>query len=227
MKAARNDKVTRELSTKQKNRNRNIRLIIVSALISLVVFIALLIVQSNILDMEEAIRVYVVSNEVEADVKITEENYTKYFTVAERTVNTLPDNYIKEGEGAKLLDKFTGRKFVKNEVVTSDYMEDRESVLADIKKPVEVSFSVSTVNAVAGTLREGDFVNIYTSKDGKVNEFIGKGYLVKSFNGEERITTENKTARATMFTIIIEQDIEKYFFENSGYSIRMSKILYE
>lgn len=227
MRAAKNDKVTKELSTRQKNRNKSIRLIVVSGILSLIVFIALLVVQSNILDMEEKIPVYVVKTEIKEGTKITSSNVSDYFTVTDRVVNTLPKNYIKKGDTSKLIDKFVEKDYAENEVVTSNALSDRASILDGMKKPVEVTFSSSAVNVVGGILREGDTVNIYRIKDGVATELLGKGYIYKAFEGTTEVATDDKESVTTMFSIVIEEEITTFFFENSAGTLKLTKVLYD
>ena len=185
MKAARNDKVTKELNTKQKNRNKNIRLILVSAIIALLAFVAITILQSNILDMEESIRVYVVKTNIDEGTKLTQSNLSNYFKVEERVINTLPKNHVKEGEADKLVDKYAGKAYVSEEIVTTEFIEDRASIKSDLKNPVEISFSSAAVNAVGGILREGDIVNIYyqqeETKGTSTQLLLGQGYIEKAY----------------------------------------------
>lgn len=231
MKAARNDKVTKELNTKQKNRNKNIRLILVSAIIALLAFVAITILQSNILDMEESIRVYVVKTNIDEGTKITQSNLSNYFKVEERVINTLPKNHVKEGEADKLVYKYAGKAYVSEEIVTTEFIEDRASIKSDLKNPVEISFSSAAVNAVGGILREGDIVNIYyqqeETKGTSTQLLLGQGYIEKAFEGTTLVANDNKEAVTTMFNIVVEEEIATYFFDKTKGVINLTKVLYD
>ena len=65
--------VTTELGMQQRNKSKNLKIILASALVAIIVFIALQVIQSNILNREEKIKVYVVSTAMTEGTKITEE----------------------------------------------------------------------------------------------------------------------------------------------------------
>lgn len=233
MRAAKKDKVTRELSDKQKNRNRTLKLIVASAVVALIVYVALLIVQNNILNREETIRVYTIKESIADGVKITQDNIKTYLTLQERTVKSLPVGYIKEDETEKVIGKFTNRDFVKNEVLIDSALSNRESILSQIENPIETSLAVSGIsNAVGGILREGDIINIYsvysTRDEVKSDKIMLKAYITKVFNGSgEEISTEDKTTPATVINLIISEDKEVDF--NTAIfngNLRISKVIY-
>ena len=239
MKAAKNNtKVTKEITQKQKNRQLTIKLIFISIVLTLLVFIALLVLQSNILDKEETAFVVTAKKDIITGTKITEDNINDYLEISERTLATLPDGYITSAD--EVLNKFVEKDYKIKEVITSDVLKDRVYSIDDIKNPIEVSFSIGSLpNAVSGILREGDKVNLYstvqvqnTENDGshiESNPIMLGAYISKAFtSGGEEISTDDNTTAATMFNVVISEEVEPEFnIAISDGSLRLSKILYD
>lgn len=226
--------IASEISLQQKAKQRNLKIIIASMILAVLVFIALNVIQSNILNREETMRVLVASKELSDGIKITEDNFSDYISIQERVIKTLPDNYIKEEDKDILKDKFIDRVYLKNEIISTDFISDSNNIIASIENPIETSLTVSGLsNAVGGILREGDIINIYsltnTRDKGMVsNEIMLKAYITKAFDGSgAEISTEDKETPTKMFNLIISEDVEVEFNKAlfSG-TLRISKILY-
>lgn len=225
--------VTTELGMQQRNKSKNLKIILASALLAIIVFIALQVIQSNILNREEKIKVYVVSTAMTEGTKITEENFKTYLVAQERVTKTLPENYITEDKRDILVDTFVSRDFIKNDVITSDMISDRQSYIADINNPIETTLSVSSISdAVGGIIREGDLINIHSivtdRKEGTTSTPIMiRAYVTKAFDSSGGIiSTEDNTTPTAMFSLVISEDMEKAFNESifSG-TLKVSKIL--
>ena len=226
--------IASEISLQQKAKKRNLKIIVASMILAVLVFIALNVIQSNILNREETVRVLVASKELSDGIKITEDNFSEYISIQERVIKTLPDNYIKEADKDMLKDKFIDRVYLKNEIISTDFISDSNNIIASIENPIETSLTVSGLsNAVGGILREGDIINIYsltnTRDKGMVsNEIMLKAYITKAFDGSgAEIRTEDQEPPTKMFNLIISEDVEVEFNKAlfSG-TLRISKILY-
>lgn len=225
--------IASDIGAQQKIKQKNLRLILASAVLAGLVFVALNVIQSNILNREEKIKVYVANTAITEGTKITDDNFKSYVTLQERTIKNLPENYITEDKKDTLINNFVTREFIKNDVITSNFIIDTESYIKDIKNPIEVSLKVSSLSdAVGGILREGDIINIYamsTNKEKKMesNPIMLGAYITKAFdsNGAEISTEDNETPTA-MFNLIISEDAEVEF-NKSIYSgtLRISKKL--
>lgn len=238
MKAAKQStKVTREITQKQKKRETTIKLLIVSLALTVLVFTTLLIIQSNILDKEETAYVAVVAQDIDAGMKITEDNINDFIKIEERVINTLPELYITRENIRTLLNQFIEKNYKVNEVITSDVLTYTRYEINTIENPVEVSFSVSQLyNAVGGILREGDRVNLYNTITTSVygtQETISKPIMLNAYiskaltsSGAE-VPTSDKSTNATMFNIVISHEVEADFnIAIANGTLRLSKILY-
>lgn len=235
MKAGKNNRAVQEINAKQKSRTKGLVGIFVAIVIAVIVFIALLIIQKNILDKEETVKVYAVKQEAAIGVKVDSSNINDYFKGVEVPVKLLPEGYIKYGEAEQLLDRYVNKTYITNDIVTSRFLVSYEDIISKIEKPVEVSFTPGSLPAaVGGILREGDRINIYkitsNKTTGVVSERImGEAYITKAFNGSgEAIPTTDKTTPATLLNLIISSDIESEFHEAMyAGTLRLSKILPE
>ena len=235
MRAGKNNRAVQEINAKQKSRTKSLVGIFAGIVIAAIVFVALLVIQKNILDKEETAKVYAVKEELSIGVKVEASNIDTYFKAQEVPVKILPEGYIKYGETDKLLDKFVNKTYITNDIVTDRFLVTYEDMVSKIENPVEVSFAPGGLPAaVGGILREGDRINIYkitsNKTTGVVSECImGEAYITKAFNGSgEAIKTTDKTTPATLLNLIISSDIEAEFHEAMyAGTLRLSKILPE
>ncbi|MCR5254993.1 MAG: SAF domain-containing protein [Acetatifactor sp.] len=102
--------------------------------------------------------VVVATVDVPQGLVLTKDNMGEYFDVKVRNADMLPSIYYEDGY--PLLGKVTSRKILANEIVT-DTAITVQDVYADVEDPVELAIDVSKIgNAVGGTLRAGDRVDI-------------------------------------------------------------------
>ena len=235
MRAGKNGRAVQEISAKQKTRNRNLIGIFIGLVVAVLVFISLLIIQKNILDREETIKVCAAAQDIPIGVKIDESNYKTYVKSLEVPVKVLPEGYIVNTDYKVLLDKFVNKTYIENDIITERFLVNYGDMLSAIENPVEVSFSAGGLAAsVGGILREGDRINIYQITNSRntgvvTSKILGEAYITKAFNGSgEAIPTTDKTTPATLINLIIPAEIEADFHEAmySG-SLRLSKILPE
>jgi hypothetical protein len=248
MKIGKKSKVYREISKQDKNRKNSLRLIIISVLVALVLFISLTIIQGSILNQEEKKKVFQVIKDIDEKTKITEDNIDEYFMTVTTPVSLIPDNYITNKRD--LIGKFTGIDYVKMSIVSKEGIVDKEGSYEDgIDKPIEVAFNIKDLSlGVAGTIREGDYINIYglmkekqVSGDGtysavteyKVNKYytFKHVYVSKAFDGSGNIIDSleiQDTNAVTMMILVISEDDAEMFNEMlANCDIRVTKLIYD
>lgn len=240
MKIGKKGAVGKELTRAEKNRRNNLRRTTVSLAVAFVLFIALTVIQSSILNQEKKDKVYQVIQNIEVGTRITEDNFDELFQLKEVQLSLIPEGYILHKDD--ILNQYVTRDYKINDIITKDGVRDIENEYKDgIKKPIEISFDVSSLSSgVAGTLREGDFINIYGINRG-TGENVGgyildkdysfeKVYIAAAFDGSgNRITSldisDDNTA--TMLTLIISEDDSAKFTEMlSNCQIHIAKIIY-
>lgn len=235
--------VTKEITRAERNKRNNLRRIAVAAFVALVVFVAITVIQSSILNQEERVEAYQVIKNMDSGTKITKGNIDKYFALKDVQVSLIPDGYLTDKK--QLLDKFVNRNYRARDIVTDDGISDTEGLYkSNITNPVEISFDASGLDAaVAGTIREGDYINIYglkTQQSGDTRKMeIDRSYTFQHVYVEEamdasgnRIATganSDGSQTATMFTLVLSEKDCGLFAEmiaNCGDSIRLGKLQY-
>lgn len=239
--------VTKEITRAERNKRNNLRRIAVAAFVALVVFVAITVIQSSILNQEERVEAYQVIKNINSGTKITKSNIDKYFALKDVQVSLIPDGYLTDKK--QLLDKFVNRNYRARDIITDDGVSDTEGLYkSNITNPVEISFDASGLDAaVAGTIREGDYINIYGLKTQQSNNGAAKKMEIDSSYTFQHVYVEaamddsgnkietgaksddEKGQTATMFTLVLSEKDCGLFAEmiaNCGDNIRLGKLQY-
>ena len=239
--------VTKEITRAERNKRNNLRRIAVAAFVALVVFVAITVIQSSILNQEERVEAYQVIINIDSGTKITKSNIDKYFALKDVQVSLIPDGYLTDKK--QLLDKFVNRNYRARDIITDDGVSDTEGLYkSNITNPVEISFDASGLDAaVAGTIREGDYINIYGLKTQQSNNSATKKMEIDSSYTFQHVYVEaamdasgnkietgaksddEKSQTATMFTLVLSEKDCGLFAEmiaNCGDNIRLGKLQY-
>lgn len=240
MKIGSKTKVTREVTRQERNRRNNMKRITISALVAFILFIALTIIQSSILNQETKVTVYQVQKDIYDGTKITEDNFNEYFATKAVQASLIPDGYITDS--SLIIGKFVNRDYKARDVITVDGLNDSEALYnSNIEHPVKLSFQVGNLSdSVSGTIREGDYINIYGMKNGKnadgevvllTNQIytFKHIYIEKAYNSSgDIIDSADKDSEALMFTIIIEEDDVSLFNEMiANCNLKLVKVMYD
>ena len=240
MKIGSKTKVTREVTRQERNRRNNMKRITISALVAFILFVALTIIQSSILNQETKVSVYQVKKDIHEGTKITEENFDSYLSTKDVQASLIPDGYITDS--SLIIGKFVNRNYKAKDVITVDGLNDSESAYnSGIKSPVKLSFSVSNLSdSVSGTLREGDYINIYGMRNAHnaAGEVIIATnatytfkhiYIEKAYNSSgDVIDSADREAEALMFTIVIEEgDVDLFNEMVANCTLKLVKIMYD
>lgn len=240
MKIGSKTKVTREVTRQERNRRNNMKRITISALVAFILFIALTIIQSSILNQETKVTVYQVQKDIYDGTKITEDNFNEYFATKAVQASLIPDGYITDS--SLIIGKFVNRDYKARDVITVDGLNDSEALYnSNIEHPVKLSFQVGNLSdSVSGTIREGDYINIYGMKNGKNSDgevvlltnqiYTFKHiYIEKAYNSSgDIIDSADKNSEALMFTIIIEEDDVALFNEMvANCNLKLVKVMYD
>lgn len=200
---------------------------VVALVMAVVVFIALLVLETGIVNKTAKVPVVVSKTDIPVGTDITEENIAQYLTVINYEEANLPAGYIKGDEmKEKLSNSFVATEVVKNQVITDktfitrDALTEKVAEDADSEDLLEFSFAIDAVaDSVAGTLRRGDVVNIVlysypTTEDAAEGEFdedlvekkvLENIHIKQAYDGSGNAVTDAATP-ATMFDIIASED---------------------
>lgn len=246
MKIGNKTKVTREITRQERNRRNNIKRLVISACFALLVFVALIVIQNSILNQEKKETVYQVIKDIDVGTKITENNINDYLALKEVQVSLIPSGYITTPEDVQ--GKFINREYKVNDIITSDGITDTENLYTKlIENPIEITFSTDDIaSAVGGTIREGDYINIYglrkpsaESNPSAENLYLVDEdftfqhvYVTKVFDssGKEVVVgneNSDSTSVVTIISVILsENDIEQFNEMLKNCSIKVTKLLY-
>ena len=244
-------KVEKELTRAEQGRKQKVQAFGIAAVIGILLVIALFALEDAILNKEDTVSVYQLTQDVSEGTKITEDNVDSLVHLKDIQVSLVPDGYITDK--AEMIDKFTTHDYKAKEIITESGLEDKLNVYLDsIEDPVEISFSLSDLGSVvSGTLREGDYINMYglqqtevvqSTPDGQVAYYanttselrVNKSYtfehlmITKVFNSSgTEISTEDEVGASTMFIITIsEQDAQKFNEMIANCDVRLAKVNY-
>ena len=209
----------------RKPRNGGIGKFFLALAVSVIVFIALIVLQTGMLNKYEKKAVVVAKKEVGANTDITEGNIGEFFTTIDYDVTNLPANYVsKEDMDEKLINTLTLTTIPKGQVVTDSAYISRKSVTGEIanlsgSELVEASFASDAISdAVAGTIRRGDIVDviIYYSEETEGSQLISSDvekielngiHVKQAYDGSGiAITEDSKDVAATMFDIVASKE---------------------
>lgn len=249
MRLSKKTAVDREMTKSERNRRNNLKRITVSAIAAFILWGCAIIMQKSIINQEEKLLVYQVQNDIASGTKITEENIDNILALNEIQVSLIPEDYITDRE--VLINKFVNKAYKAKDIITEDGLTDTEKLYKDnIENPINVSFSVDSLStAVSGTIREGDYINIYGLRKPETRDNYGIAvssslyevdekftfkhvYIDKAFDSTgKRISSlkgEEQETPATMFSIILDEDDVELFNEMlKNCEVRLAKLLYD
>lgn len=246
MKIGKKTAVTKEITRQERNRRNNLKRLSISFIVAFILFIALVIIQSSILNQEKKVEVYQINSDIAVGTKIAEDNFDNYLALKEVNESLVPEGYVTDK--TELIGKFTNRNYKAKDIITSDGVTDTEKLYKDsIKNPTVLSFSVGDASsAVAGSIHEGDYINIYgLRKDAFTNSDLKAAkenlvlkddyfsfmhvYVAEAYDASGvRLSTDDKETQALMFKIILsEEDVVKFNEMLTNCNIKIAKILYD
>lgn len=210
-----------------KKRSFSFKMLVVSLLLAIVVFIFLLCIQSEILNKKVQVQVVKAVVDMKENTVITRENVSDYFAVTKVSEDLKMIDSVETLDS--LIDLVTTDAIGTNEMVKKDDFINKDSLLKNVKDKVEVSLDVDkSSQAVGGILREGDIISInVVNMDTIQNEPVldYDVFVSKAFSSDgTRIDKDNALSSATIINVIIDKKDLQTFNEkiNLG-TIRMSK----
>ncbi len=232
----------------KKTKNRKVYGILLSLMVSVVLYIVLLLIDANILgkDAEFQVKTYeIVVESLDKYTQISEANWQNFLKESVRDSRELPSNYITDI--TELFGLFTQRVLYKREILTKETMVAIDPTKG-IKNPIEVSLGVSNIGqVVGGTIREGDVIAIDVVREDTLSEDIDVSYLTKPTYISETIiekcivtgvftstgnpillNAEEAQNPATVICVVISKEQEGDFnIAMEKGTIRISKYLYK
>lgn len=183
---------------------KNIKVIVIGLLLAVVVFLALISTEYNIMKKYKQTEVIAAAEDIKQGTVITEENIKQYF----KTI--LVSDELKTSSALydtkNIAGKITADDIAKGSIIYTENFKDEEKI-AGINTPVELSVSLSSFSdGVSGTLRKGDYVYLY-GNEGNVNYDEKNCYYIKDAftSSGEKIQPGDTTNVASVFTLIVDE----------------------
>ena len=216
--------------------------IVISLVLTIVLFIAMLYVRDRLSDEITYNEVITVAKTCPEGEVITSKNVDTYFTISKIPAdNNISGSYTNAKD---LIDKKTKVELEVGEIVANKDFTNTNKYTDNITNPVLTAIETSGIsNAAGGTLRKGDIINISiisnttsTSAGSTVgsvetndNTTTFKNVYVESAKDSSGVDIEatDKETSATVFTVILSQVDSSQLNDalNTGSLIRIEKVL--
>ena len=198
-----------------KKKKEKIWHILVCLLLAGILFVFLLNVEKRQLENYKKGLVVVAIEDVADNTEITSENVTQYFALEERTLTDIPEAAYTDLQ--TLAGFYAEGGIDKGSMVTKSMFGKLGTVAADT---VFLSVDMEALDqSVAGTLRAGDRIDIYTvkkeqDKDVAVTEVLSSVIIERSYTSSGiAIRKEDTTSIAQYVTIPLHKDAVEAFYE--------------
>lgn len=190
-------------------KKKNFGKVVISLIIAIILFVALLFIESKVIAPNGTTNVVIATSDIDKGVVITSENVNTYFKEKENVDGELEvSNSIKSLD--ELIDTKVNSNINKGEVVSQNDVLDKESILADIQDPIEVSLKVEDISQmVGGTVREGDMIDISVVDEISLENkaVLSNVYVNKAFGADGvEILRDNSTSVLVVNIIISKED---------------------
>lgn len=183
--------------------------IAISLIISIILFVGLLVLESNITSPNGKVEVVKAVDNIKEGTVIDESNKDSLFEVV--TVDGSLDFETALRKTDDLIGGIIDTEIKKGEIISSERLIDKDSVLGKIEYPVETSVRVTDISqVVGGTLREGDIIDISvvnstTTENEKVLEGV---YVSKAFSSDGVEVDRNSELSVLTVNIIVSPEDE-------------------
>lgn len=218
-----------------KNGKGGIGKFLFSTIMAIIVFIALVVIQSGILSNYETTTVVVSKAEVPKGTDINESNYKEYFKLENLDSKLVAEGTMTDLE--KVKDNVTSQVIAKGEVLNQNAIVSVDDIAQNIagenndtEDLIVSGFSSGALaNSVCGVLRRGDTIDItliYTDDLGEVNKKILENVYVKnSYDGNGKEIFAGDAETATMFNFLLTKEDDDLLNDiiTKGGTIRIRK----
>lgn len=200
---------------------------IIAALVaSAAVFAVMVQMEKNILIKYEKGTVYTASVKIPQGQLITENNYRQYFTEQQLDKSMIPQTALCAPE--QMVGLVAALDIDQGVVLTEGMFQRLEHILAELEMPVVAGFKADDIYQVAGgVLRAGDRVNIYAVREGETCLVWRNVFVQQVFDaaGSAISNGDTVTAAQRVNVYLDETDVENFYTELAGGSLRVVKLL--
>lgn len=207
-------------------KKKRIYKIVISFLITGLLFAGLLLFEKSKRPEEIVRRAVVAKQDIREGIRLTKENLEAY--VMEQNVAESSCHGDNIADVKALLGTKSKIPLKKGTVLQKSWFLDVGNIAEQMNWPVEVSVKTEDLsNVLAGSLRAGDFVNLYFyNEDTAEASLIFRGVLIENAydNTGKLIGKEDRERAAAMLTLLLEEeDVGRLCELIAGGSFRMAK----
>lgn len=185
--------------------------LIIGIALSIALFFVLTFLQREMLKDTEKTVTVLANKTIDAGMVLTKENASAYLKEVEINSSLATTETYQTID--ELIGKYVTRTIKENEIIYSGQIGDEEEILRNYENPIELSLTISDdAAAVAGTIRKGDYVNVYAYLRGEngvqLYELVLEDVLInEAYNSETvKIEMSDKESVALTFTFYMEQE---------------------
>lgn len=194
--------------------NKKVIVIVISLIITVVLFTGLITIQKKIVNPSGTEKVYVVAKNIEKNTVIADDkDIDTYFKLKEISKDQIIEGTIKDRK--ELVNTYAKENLFKNEPVISNRIGDNTKRLSEIVNKREVSIKFSDIGeVVGGILKEGDLIDIIFTENAsgkltiKTETALKNVYIDKVFSADgNRINRkEDSKIPATILNVIVSAE---------------------
>lgn len=193
----------------KKGKDKKFGNIVISLIVSIALFVTLIMIESNITAPNGTATVVRAISDIKKGTVIDNSNKSNYFVVDEVDGKYNFDTAIRNLD--ELSNMIIDREVRKGEIISSERLMSKDSLLSKIENPVETSVRVNDISqVVGGILREGDIIDISvvnstTTENEKVLEGV---YVSKAFSSDGTEVDRNSGMSVLTVNIIVSPEDE-------------------
>lgn len=200
---------------------------VIAALVASVAVFAIMVrLEKNILTQYERGSVYTAVREIPRGQLITQENFTQYFREQLLDKSCIPAAALYSPE--QITGLVAAFDIGQGVLLAQGMFEAMDDILSGMEHPVVAGFKAEDIYQVAGgVLRAGDWVNIYSVRDGGTSLVWSKVFVQQVFDASgTAIPNGDHTTAAQRINIYLDEaEVADFYAELAGGSLRAVKLL--
>ncbi|MBR3761175.1 MAG: hypothetical protein IKK59_00375 [Lachnospiraceae bacterium] len=200
------------------NKNKKLWIGVISLALALMLFAVLLIVQKSMQEEPVYQKVLCANTTIPQSTKITAENIDTYIKQQDIPVDWLPKDYVSASE--KVLDMVVEADVSEGSVITGSVLKAYQEYYEEYQKLTLISVPVGELyQGVAGSLRMGDYVDIYTLYEEEKEyhcQLLAEHIRIAATYSDQgqAIGTDNAEGLSQLIIIPMEREQVALFYES-------------
>lgn len=210
------------------NEKRKFWIGVISLVLALVLFMALLVIQYSMKEKPESKGVFIAKERIPKSLILTEENILSYTEKKEIPVMWLPDGYISSTE--QLKNMISTVNIARGSILNTEEFVGYDEYYVGYQELSWISVPIKELyEGVAGSLRKGDYIDIYIVKEEDKQYFCEileeRVPIAAAYSNQGTMIDEDSTNGLTQLIVIpIEKQNVAQFYERLAQgNIRIAK----